>query len=112
MSWNNRVGVPRPLFERRFLQVQPESRLAHFRVRPVTTEAVAGQNRLHVLVEIKMLRSPHVRLPVVTAQYHPQQCSGKKKRRPVTSYLIKNKMVIVARRQLEPAPFLCSAIHH
>jgi hypothetical protein len=54
----------------------------------VTTEAVAGQNRLHILVEIKMLRSPHTRLPVVAAQRHPKQGSGKKKRVLASSYLI------------------------
>src|ERR1039458_3567454 len=105
MSWNNRVGMPRPLPERRFLKIQPEPRLAHLRVRPMPAEAVAGQNWLHVLVEIKMLRSPHTRLPVVTAQHHPKQCPGKKKHRLVSSYLIENKLIIIACRQLDSAPF-------
>ena len=54
MSGNNRVGMSRALPQRRFRQVEAQTRLAHLRIWPVTTEAATGQDRLHVLIEIQM----------------------------------------------------------
>jgi len=45
------------LLESRFFQVKPQAGLAHFGVGSMTAETVTGQNRLHILVEIEMLRN-------------------------------------------------------
>jgi hypothetical protein len=70
MAGNNCVGMAWAFSESRLFQIEPQARLAHFGVGPMATEAVAGQNGLDILVEIKMLRNLRcgpVRLPVVAA---------------------------------------------
>ena len=54
LTGHDGVRFPGTLLEGRLFQVKPKVGLAHFRVGAMTTKAVAGQNRLHVLVEVKM----------------------------------------------------------
>ena len=63
--------MPRPT---RFLECfEPEAGFTHLRVWPMTTEATAGKDWLHVLIEVEMLRSAHTRLLVVTTCGAQQQ---------------------------------------
>ena len=66
VAGHDRIWMPRTLFECRFAQVQPQSRLAHLGIGPVTTEAIAGQDRLHVLVKINLPRAL-ITIPVLPA---------------------------------------------
>ncbi len=47
----------------------------------MTTEATAGQDRLHILVEIKMLNSADPRPPVMAAHAGQQQSSRQQQSR-------------------------------
>src|SRR5580658_7791034 len=96
MSSDDGIRMASPLSERRLFQVQPQPSLAHLRVGPMATETVAGQNRLHILIEINPLRTPHsvaVSLPLVAAYGDSQQQSGQAQqwrrgamRRPVSNH--------------------------
>ena len=57
MTGDDGVGMAGTLTKGRFFQVQSQPRLAHLRIRPMTTKAITGQNRLHILIEIEMLRT-------------------------------------------------------
>ncbi len=47
-------GFPGTFAKGGLFQVKPQIGLAHLRIGTMTTEAVAGQDRLHILIEIKM----------------------------------------------------------
>src|SRR5580658_4564278 len=84
MTGNNGVGISRPLPECRFLQVEAQTAFAHLRVGPVAAKAVAGQNRLHVLVEIELLRSTngaHASMIFMASECRTEQNSEKTKPR-------------------------------
>lgn len=57
VSGNNCIGVPRALPERGFFQVESQPCLAHLGVGAMASEAVAGQNWLHILIKINLLWS-------------------------------------------------------
>jgi hypothetical protein len=44
------------LFHCPFCKVKPQAGFTHLGVGTMTTKAAAGQNRLHILIEIKMAR--------------------------------------------------------
>lgn len=54
MTGNDGVGVAGALLHSRFAEIEAEAGFAHFGVRPVTTEAAGGEDRLHVLIEVEM----------------------------------------------------------
>ena len=55
MPGHNGIRFPWPLLEGRLFQVEPQVGLPHLRIGTVATKTVAGQDRLHILVEVKML---------------------------------------------------------
>ena len=67
MSGDDGVRLAGPLAERRLLKVQPQPSLAHLRVGTMAAEAVAGQNRLYILVEVQALPGPQARLRAAIA---------------------------------------------
>jgi hypothetical protein len=80
---HNRIGMPGALAERRLLQIEPEPCLAHLRVGPMATEAVAGQDRLHILIEVKPLRIVRcIRGSFPAAAARAQRQQGGRKRSP------------------------------
>ncbi len=54
MSGHDGVRLPGTLVEGRLFQIEPQIGFPHFRIGAMTTETVAGQDRLHILVEVKM----------------------------------------------------------
>ena len=81
MSGNDGVGMAGPFAKCGLLEIEPQTRLAHLRVGTMATEAVARQNRLHILVEIQMLRAVcgHPgRLPGMAAGRRAEQDAGAK----------------------------------
>src|ERR1700691_6153169 len=80
------VRMARPLSECRLLHVEPQTGLAHLGIGPVATEAVAGQDGLHILVEVKTLCGLGCTgncLLVVAADVGAQQrCGDTEGRRP------------------------------
>jgi hypothetical protein len=57
MAGNNGVRMAGPFAKGELLEIEPQTRFAHLRIGTMATEAVARQDRLHILVEIQMLRS-------------------------------------------------------
>jgi hypothetical protein len=55
MAGNDSVGMAGALFEGRLFEVEPKAGFAHFRIGAVATEAIGGEDGLHVLVEVKVL---------------------------------------------------------
>jgi hypothetical protein len=55
MTGNDGIGMARARFERRLFEIEAQAGFAHLRIRPVATEAVGGQDGLHILVEIEPL---------------------------------------------------------
>src|SRR5215469_4162313 len=53
MTGNDGVAMPLALLHRPFREVKPQAGFAHFRIGTVTAEATAGQDRLHILIEIQ-----------------------------------------------------------
>jgi hypothetical protein len=56
-------------------KIQAQSGLAHFRIGTVTTEASAGEDRLNILIEVKMLPITGAQLSAVTSGRRDQNQS-------------------------------------
>jgi hypothetical protein len=56
MPGNDRVGTIRSLAHRPFRKIKAEASFAHLRVWAVTTETTAGEDWLHILIEIEAAR--------------------------------------------------------
>jgi hypothetical protein len=56
MTRHDRVGLPRTFPERSLFQIEPQISLPRCRIWPMATKAIARQDRLHVLIEVKVLR--------------------------------------------------------
>src|SRR5271165_4601856 len=55
MPGHDGIRLAWTLLEGRLFEVKAQVGLPHFRIGTMTTEAIAGQNGLHILVEVKML---------------------------------------------------------
>ncbi len=76
ISPDNGIGMAIPLLQCGLFQIESEPRFAHLRIRTVTAEAMARQNRLHVLVEVERLRGGDMCPFVVTTSRGNQHCSS------------------------------------
>ena len=84
MAGDDGVGVTGALFECGLFEVEAEAGLAHLRIGPMATEAVAGEDGLDVLVEVEVLREPLRGLPgllAVAAGDCGQERAGETQRR-------------------------------